>query len=311
MTDKYITVLLGSYVDEFYRIDSYPEEGDFTHGKRAGIMAGGCPLNVGCAASAFGADVRALDYLNPEDEATAVITETLRRYGVEDSHICYGEDCTDGRVVILNSGDRRTMIVCDPVRPFYTVDEDIRNLLNNSAYIYSLMHMVERSFADTGPLLEAKRHGAKMVFDGTSKYDDPHRSRMLTELADALFINSTDYERLSRSLGRDAKQALLEKGCEFICVTDGSRGAYCYTQSGEWFCRSLHLEEVIDSTGAGDTFAGVFLASLLHGYDYGTCLKLACAAGAYACTKTGGQGGCCTAGELKAFAEEHGMETGI
>ncbi len=311
MTDQYLTVLLGSSVDLFYRIDSYPQEGDFTHGKYIGQTAGGCSLNAGCVASCFGASVKALDYLNPKDEATEVITGVLKQYGVDISHICMGEDCSDGKAIILNSDDKRTMIVVDPVRPYYTVDEDIQELLNHSGYIYSLMHMVERSFASNDALFEAKRHGAKMVFDGTSKYDDPRRSRMLLDLADALFINSTDYERLSASLGSDAKKILLEKGCEFVCVTQGSHGAHCYTRDQELFCEALHLEEVTDSTGAGDTFAGVFLSARLQGYDYGTCLKLACAAGAYACTRIGGQGGCCTPEELKEFAEKHGMETGL
>ncbi len=55
MTDQYLTVLLGSSVDLFYRIDSYPQEGDFTHGKYIGQTAGGCSLNAGCVASCFGA----------------------------------------------------------------------------------------------------------------------------------------------------------------------------------------------------------------------------------------------------------------
>ena len=68
--EGYLTLILGSSVDLFYAIDHYPEEGDFTHGKELDRMAGGPPLNVGCVASSLGAQVKALDYLNPDEKET-------------------------------------------------------------------------------------------------------------------------------------------------------------------------------------------------------------------------------------------------
>ena len=46
--------------------------------------------------------------------------------------------------------------------------------------------------------------------------------------------------------------------------------------------------EVVDSTGAGDSFAGCFLACLSLGMEIRECLKYASLSGAYCCKGLGG-----------------------
>ena len=301
MEQRYLTVLLGSSVDLFYRIDSYPAEGDYTYGSEDGKRAGGPPFNAGCVASSLGVPVKALDYLNPEDEDYRILLDTPKEYGVDTSPIRFGTDCTLGKVLIFNRNEKRTMLVINQARPFYPPDEQIRELLNGSRYIYTMIHMMQRFFGDDSPIREARRNGAKMIFDGSDKYADPGRAMMLLELADGLFINSTDYVHLSDCLGEDAKGALLRAGCEFICVTDGENGASCYTKDLALFHPAYRLEQVVDSTGAGDSFAGTFMACRIMGKSYEESLKLASAAGAWCCLHEGGQGGCASLDDLERF----------
>lgn len=301
---KSLLVCLGSSIDEFYNSDTYPQVGDFSHARYIGRSAGGCPLNVGCVCGSKGGIVKALDFLSDKDESTKFLVSELNKYNVDTSNIEYGE-ATNGKVVIINTNDLRTMFVVDPIRPFYVVDDRKQQLLNNSTYIYSLLHMFERSFETIEPLMKAKDNGAKIIIDGTSKYDDPKRSKMLIDLSDGLFINTTDYERLCISIGEDAKDKLLKNGAEFICITDGSKGATLYTQNSKYYEPSLKLDEVLDSTGAGDAFAGAFLYGRLNDYPYDKCLKLAILSGGYACTRFGGLGGCASLSELEQFALEH------
>lgn len=298
-----LTVILGSSADIFYGIDSYPSEGDFTHAREVTKSAGGPPLNAGCVCASKGGRVNALDCLNPKDETTEIILEALSKNGVNTDAIVYDESCTNGKVLIFNHEEKRTMFVIDPVRPKYEKSVKIQNLLNESTYLYSLMHIVERSFDGYDMIRVAKEHGARMIFDGTSKYEDRKRAELLLEMADGLFINTTDYERLKDCLGEEPWEALIHRGCEFVCVTDGSRGASCYTKDGVCFAESLQLDEIIDSTGAGDAFAGCFLYGKLNGWNIERCLRYACAGGAYACMHYSGLGGCCSDQELREFAD--------
>ena len=303
--EKYLLTLLGSSVDEFYEADSWPILGDFTHARHVYTSAGGCPLNVGAVCASKGEKVKALDMLGKKDPSTDFLLKELKRLHVDTSHIQIRDSVSDGKVVIILNGDQRTMFVVDPIRPHYEVDEKMQELLNGSEYIYSLMHMIERSFSSIDPLLKAKQNGVKVILDGTSKYDDPSRVKVLYSLCDGLFINETDYERLKAHSQREPKDIILDNGGEFVAVTHGSKGSTLYLKDRTLFRESVKHLDVLDSTGAGDAFAGCFLACRMKGMSYEEALSLATVNGAYACTVFGGLGGVASEEELRLFAKEH------
>lgn len=306
--EKYLLGILGSYVDTYYDSDTYPEEGDFSHARFVSWSAGGCPFNVSAICAAKGCEVKVMDMLGKDEDTTQFLLSEMDRLHMDREFVEVKEDVTNGRVLIILTDEKRTMFIIDPLRPFYEVDEKMQELLNSASYIYSLMHMINRSFKDIEPLLEAKKHGARIVLDGSSKYDDPSRVKILYDLADGLFINETDYERLSEHSPKDPKEIIFENGGEFVIVTHGSNGSDLYLKDRRIFMPAMKNVEVIDSTGAGDAFAGCFLACLMKGMDYEKALAMATVNGAYACTVIGGLGGVCTFEQLEEFAKEHGYD---
>ena len=306
--EKYLLSILGSSIDYFYESDTYPEEGDFSHARALGISAGGCPLNVGAVCAAKGNRVIALDMLGKDDETTDFLLSEMKRLHYETDNIEIKECVSNGKVLIILTKDKRTMFVIDPKRPPYKVDEKMQDLLNNATYIYSLMHMLNRSFENMDPLLKAKKHGAKVILDGSSKYDDPSRAKILYSLCDGLFINETDYERLSMVSEKDPIETILQGGGEFVVITSGSEGSTLYLRDRQIYRPSLPDLKVLDSTGAGDAFAGCFIAALLSGYNYEEALSLATVNGAFACTVFGGLGGVASFEQLKSFAKENNYE---
>ena len=146
--EKYLLTVLGSSVDYYLDSDTYPDEGDFSHSRFIGSFAGGCPLNVGAVAASKNVRVKALDMLGINDRTTDFLLEKMHEFHIDTENICFDANTTNGKVVIILTGDRRTMYVIDPIRPFYHVDEQLQSVLDHAAYIYSLMHMIHRSFDD-------------------------------------------------------------------------------------------------------------------------------------------------------------------
>ena len=306
--EPYLLSILGSSVDYFYEADSYPEEGDFSHARFSGISAGGCPLNVAAVAAAKGRSVKVLDMLGKDDDTTFFLLSEMKRLKLNTGNIIIRNGVRNGKVLIIITREKRTMFVIDPVRQAYEINEKITKLLNNATYIYSLMHMINRSFDSIEPLIQAKRNGARIIFDGTSKYDDPLRVKMLYELCDGLFINKTDYGRLEAASKDDPKKILFEKGAEFIIITDGAKGSTLYLKDSKIFMPAIKGIAVVDSTGAGDSFAGCFLSCLLSGMDYEKALKYATVNGAYACSIFGSLGGVSSYEQLEDFARRYNYE---
>ena len=82
-------------------------------------------------------------------------------------------------------------------------------------------------------------------------------------------------------------QALKEKfpKARFV-LTLGSKGAYYVDQEQKIFQEAFKVNAV-DTTAAGDTFTGYFLANLLKGESIQTCLKMAAKASSIAVTREG------------------------
>lgn len=304
--NNYLTVISGSDIDTIYDVESFPKAGDACLAREVDTKAGGCILNVGTIASYFGAPVKVLDYLKENDPGTDLLLSSIRASGMDCSHIRFGKDVVNGRCLIMRNGDEKCIFVIPPEHPVYKKeDPEIREVLANSGYIYSIAHTLIDAFGeDLSLLYQAREKGAKLALDGSSQYNDP-REAEITEHADLLFINTQSYQRLSERYGRPAAEHLLEKGAAIICVTDGAKGSVCYTKDGARRMDAVKLEKVIDSTGAGDTFAAAFLSSLMKGDSVAAAHERATYAGARACLFTGAIDPSFNEEELQRFILQH------
>jgi ribokinase len=88
---------------------------------------------------------------------------------------------------------------------------------------------------------------------------------------------------------------------ELMVVTLGARGAAAVTRSGEILEAPALPVPVVDTTGAGDTFVGCFLAAWLNDCEPAEALRLACMAGSLQVTRSGAQEVRPTAAELLAL----------
>jgi len=89
---------------------------------------------------------------------------------------------------------------------------------------------------------------------------------------DVLTINDEEARQLSgeRSLRRAAR-LILQMGPNYLIIKKGEHGAMLFgrEESEIFFAPALPLEEVVDPTGAGDTFAGGFVGYLAHHNETG------------------------------------------
>lgn len=85
-----------------------------------------------------------------------------------------------------------------------------------------------------------------------------------------------------------------------LIVTHGKDGIF-YFRNGEKVHIPAPEVEVVDTTGAGDTFNGAFCSFLDQGYSFHDACYYATHAASLSCTKLGAQGGMPTMDELRQF----------
>jgi sugar/nucleoside kinase (ribokinase family) len=112
---------------------------------------------------------------------------------------------------------------------------------------------------------------------------------------DVLTINDSEARQLSgeHSLVKAAR-VILEMGPKILIVKKGEHGALLFQDNKVFFAPALPLEDVIDPTGAGDTFAGGFIGYLAQTDDISfdnlkRAIIVGSAMASFACEKFGTQ----------------------
>ena len=114
------------------------------------------------------------------------------------------------------------------------------------------------------------------------------------DAAAALGLAASDYE---------AAAAALAKAGNLVCiVTAGARGALAVTADGTRLHAPAPDITPVDTTGAGDTFAGALAAMIHEKVPLQTALEVGCEAAAQKCLKPGAQAGMPLRGAIAALA---------
>jgi fructose-1-phosphate kinase PfkB-like protein len=85
---------------------------------------------------------------------------------------------------------------------------------------------------------------------------------------DVITINDEEARQLSQeySLVKAARK-ILTMGPKYVVIKKGEHGALLFDKEKMFFAPALPLEDVMDPTGAGDTFAGGFIGYIAHTKD--------------------------------------------
>lgn len=155
----------------------------------------------------------------------------------------------------------------------------------------------------------AKRSGAGTIlnFAPVPSQIDGSELRSLLQVTDYLVVNQHELVALCASLGIEADgQALAEQArCQLI-VTRGGEGIVVHGASvgREAVAMSAPKVDVIDTTGAGDTFVGALAAGLDAGVPLQAAARRAMYAATLACRCEGAQSAMPTDADLDQLEED-------
>jgi len=124
----------------------------------------------------------------------------------------------------------------------------------------NLAPAVQKSVLD-----QMKTPPALVVLDTMNFWMDIALEELLQVIAriDVLTINDEEARQLSGEHGLvKASRKILSMGPEYLIIKKGEHGALLFHKDRVFFAPALPLEDVVDPTGAGDTFAGGFIGHL-------------------------------------------------
>jgi fructokinase len=174
---------------------------------------------------------------------------------------------------------------------------------------------VEPSRTATFDLVErARAAGCRVVFDPNTRpelwsggEDLPATLERMLGLTDVLKASREDFGPTGFPTGEGLAGRVLEAGPDTVLLTEGSAGATAVAGPGspwgddEWHHAGHEVEDVVDTTGAGDAFLAGAVAALADGEGPEETLAFANAAAAVATTTAGAMAALPDRGAIERF----------
>ena len=234
------------------------------HGRADRVLGGSAAYFA--LAAAFFAPVRIVGVVGqdfPEDHLT-----TLSRSGVD----LEGLQRTDGKTFYWHGRYHEDLNVRDTLEVQLNVLEDFVPHMppgyEETEYAF-LGNMHPDAQLDVMSRLKRPRLVACDTMDHWIQ-ENPGELRKVLERVETVVINDSEARMLSgdHNIVRAAR-AILKMGPRVVLIKRGEYGVFQFSDNATFVVPAYPLEEVLDPTGAGDSFAGAFMGCLASGAGTG------------------------------------------
>lgn len=268
-------------IDRVYQVDHFVRAGETILSGEYASNIGGKGLNQSIALVRAGAHVIHAGAIGPDGME---LKTALKTDGVDTGYILQVPEASGHAIIQIANGENSIIVygganqTIDPAYVNKVLDEfgtgDLLLVQNEISCVPYIMK-------------QAKARGMKVAINAS-----PITAEMLQyplELADYIIVNEQEGEALadiSDASYEEILKCVAEKYGTAVVLTAGEKGAYYRSGEAQYY-QPIIKTNTVDTTGAGDTFCGYFLAGLSEGMEPGEILKMAAAAAAITVSRPG------------------------
>ena len=270
-------------IDYVYQMEKIVAPGETLSSKKRSIFPGGKGLNQSVAAARAGAMVRHAGFVGKNDgaflakllEEADVDTTLLERVEAANGHAVIQVEDSGENCILLYGGTNQMPDADYAARVAETIAPgDFMLFQNETSAIAEMM-------------TAAKARGAAVVLNPSPM--DQKCLALPLKLVDIFILNEHEGEALT---GCAAPDAILDKMDEFypgakVVLTLGGDGALCLSAGQKIFQPAVAAGPVTDTTAAGDTFTGYYLAAVMAGLSDREAMARAAVAAGICITREG------------------------
>lgn len=262
--EKYDMVVVGSNVID-YSVKSDKQYAEIKLGDKIKIKddfkqtIGGGGINVSVAMSRLGGHIAYLGKISYESQAFVKDNLKKNKVSIITSKL---SKRPSAKGILLDTADNDRIIFSYRGQNSYLEESDFNfeDLKSNNFYFTSLTGTSFKTLFSLAKKI--KKNINSTICYNPSLYliqNNQKEVQKLVKLVDVLVLNLEEAEALSGVEGVDqCFKALLDLGPTTVVITCGSHGAYCKTSKGLEYYQKALSSKVVDTTGAGDSFAGTF-----------------------------------------------------
>jgi len=284
-----VLVLGSANIDHCIAAPRLPRPGETIIGSRYFTAFGGKGANQAVAAARMGARTALIGRVGDDAPGQAML-DNLSANGVVTQYVARDTTNASGSAYIIVAESGQNQIIVIPGANMAVSPSDVdrsREAFRNARVL--LLQMETPDLALVAAAEAARAAGVLVVLDPAPvRPIPPELYRLLDFVApnetEALALTGVDVDDLTGA--RRAAEAFASRGVRIPVIKLGPRGALALSDGEAIHSPALSINPV-DTTAAGDAFAGALASSLAQGLDLRTCLSIANTAGGLACTRFG------------------------
>lgn len=285
-------VIFGSInIDLIMPLTHFPTPGETVLCDSYDWLPGGKGMNQAVAAARAGAKVAMVGKVGNDGFGTRALN-TLKREGVMITGIGIDPDLPTGCATVMIDGSGENQIVVATGANSGVDPEQIPNeILSDKNIVLFQMELPLEKNIDV--LVRAAKGGATTILNLAPAHSLP---REALQHLDYLIVNRIEAEQIANKMGlkveKDAMKLahLIAKQFDLTCIiTLSAQGSVAVQGSNGYRVPAMYIEDVVDTTGSGDCYCGVFAASLHRGYSLPEAMRMASVAGALSVRGVGAQ----------------------
>lgn len=255
--------------------DTLSEIRKYTSGMKIHRSTGGSAGNTVCALAALGANPGFIGKVG-QDETGAFFGDTLRQRGVN----ALLATCD------LPSGIASTFISTDGERTFGTYlgaaatlrAEDLsRKMFAGYNYLYIEGYLLQDHDLMLRAVQLAKEEGLQVCLDMASynvvEAERDFFDQLIVKYVDIVFANESEALAYTGKTPHEALEEIASK-CSIAVVKTGKEGSLVKKGTEVIQLLSCPVDNVLDTTGAGDFYAAGFMCGLTCGYSLEKCVQI-------------------------------------
>lgn len=268
-------------IDYVYQVPHFVRPGETLSAKDFNIHCGGKGLNQSVALARAGLDVFHAGKIGADGK---FLMDKLQENRVDTSHVLVGEGVTGHAIIQVNPAGENCILLHGGSNQQVT-EAEMKAAIG--AFGAGDLLLIQNEINSPDCLIRlAKAQGMQVVMN-PAPMDDAVRQLPL-ELVDLLILNEIEGQSLTgETVPEVMAQRLLERNpAGAVLITLGSEGSY-YRRGSEGIRQKAHPITAVDTTAAGDTFTGYFIAGMGEYQDPAMALELASKAAARCVSRPG------------------------
>lgn len=279
---KRIVVIGSISMDLVVTSDKRPQAGETVIGESFRTVPGGKGANQAIAASKLGGTVQMVGCVGSDSFGQQVV-ENFKRHDVDVTHVqIIPEEVTGTAHIVLAEGDNSIVVVQSANKRVVFTDEELEHLLDDQAFVLLQLEI---------PIGTVKQVTAYCKEKGIPVLLNPAPSQPLPPevIEDVTYLTPNEHECRDLFNGMSVDD-VLKRYPNKLLVTEGVHGVRFHDGRDVRHVPAIRAN-VVDTTGAGDTFNGALAASLIEQDDLETAVRFAVVASGMSVEGFGAQGG--------------------